>query len=158
MKRTWLSLAVGVFLGFLCLVGTGLAVYIFAPERSGPSVVSPQVTVLSAPSLAPTAIPTATIPPEMLATIANLPPDPGTAIQVGMSIHISGTGGDGLRVREAPGVNSAPLFLAAENEEFLVVSGPETSDNLNWWFIKAPYDEKRQGWAAANYLAPNPIP
>lgn len=156
MRNTWISLGVGVFLGFLCLAGVALAVYIIPSAQPGNTNINPQVTILSAPSLAPTAIPTATIPPEVLATLVNLPPDPGSAIQVGMSIHISGTGGDGLRVREAPGVNSTPLFLAAENEEFQVVSGPETVDHLTWWFIQAPYDDNRKGWAAANYLAPNP--
>jgi hypothetical protein len=100
-------------------------------------------------------IPTETLAPETIATLANLPPDPGSTIQVGMTVHISGTGGDGLRIRKDPGVDATPLFLGADNEEFVVKDGPQKVDNLTWWYIEAPFDEKRQGWAAANYLAPN---
>jgi hypothetical protein len=153
--KTWASIIAGIIIGMLCLGAVVLAVIFITPSNRQYSIITPQITVIQAPSLAPVVIPSATIPPEVMATLAQLPPDPGSAIQVGMTVHISGTGGDGLRIRKEPGVNATPLFMGADNEEFIVKDGPQTADNLTWWYIVAPFDEKRQGWAAANYLAPN---
>lgn len=153
--KTWVSIIAGIVTGMICLGAIVLAILFLTPSRRDYPIITPQITIIQAPSLAPVAIPTATIPPEVMATIANLPPDPGNAIQVGMTVHISGTGGDGLRIRKEPGVNATPLFLGADNEEFIVKDGPRSVDNLTWWYIEAPFDAKRQGWAAANYLTPN---
>jgi len=37
-------------------------------------------------------------------------------------------------------------------EVFEVKDGPKMADNFTWWFLEAPYDPGRSGWAAANYL------
>lgn len=73
-------------------------------------------------------------------------------ISLGMYVQIKGTGGDGLRLRIAPGVGSDPLFLGMEAEVFLVQDGPKLSDGYTWWFLVAPYDSSRKGWAASEYL------
>jgi hypothetical protein len=39
-----------------------------------------------------------------------------------------------------------------DDEVFQVKDGPKQVDNLIWWFLQAPYDTTRNGWAAANYL------
>ncbi len=67
-------------------------------------------------------------------------------------VKIQGTGGAGLRIRSEPGTNTEVMFLANESEVFLVIGGPETVDGLLWWKLATPYDENRQGWAAADYL------
>jgi hypothetical protein len=67
-------------------------------------------------------------------------------------VKIQGTGGAGLRIRSEPGTKSEVIFLANESEVFLVIGGPETVDGLLWWKLATPYDENRQGWAAADYL------
>lgn len=154
MKSRWIAVVAGFLLAVACLAA---GVIFFSLQQPGTRVyqpVTPAITLIAAPSLQPTIQPTATLPQEMLATLASLPPDPGASIGVGMNVHIAGTGGDGLRVRESPGVDATPLFLAAENEEFIIIEGPQSVNNLNWWYIKAPYDDQRQGWAAANYLSP----
>jgi hypothetical protein len=155
MSKTWVSVLVGLVIGVVCLGAIVLGILLFTPSDREYSFVTPEVVIISAPSLPPVVIPTETLAPETIATLANLPPDPGSTIQVGMTVHISGTGGDGLRIRREPGVDATPLFLGADNEEFIVKDGPQIVDNLTWWYIEAPFDEKRQGWAAANYLAPN---
>lgn len=157
-SKSLLSLFIGILIAIICLVSIVILYFLITPSNRQFALITPQVTILSAPFVPTIVPPTATIPPEVAATLAVLPPDPGNAIQVGMTVHISGTGGDGLRVRKEPGVNADPLFLGAENEEFVVKDGPKSVDNLTWWFISAPFDEKRQGWAAANYLTPIPNP
>ena len=74
-------------------------------------------------------------------------------IRVGIYVQISGTGGDGLRLRKEPGTNSEILFLGYESEVFEVTNGPQEIDGYVWWHLTAPYDKGRNGWAAANYLS-----
>jgi len=33
-----------------------------------------------------------------------------------------------------------------------VVDGPEQADGFIWWYLEAPYDTSRSGWAASQYL------
>jgi hypothetical protein len=44
-------------------------------------------------------------------------------------------------------------FVANESEVFQVIDGPVKKDNLIWWKLVTPYDQARQGWAAADYLS-----
>jgi len=68
-------------------------------------------------------------------------------------VQITGTGGDGLRLRSEPGLGNTIRLVAMESEVFLVLEGPQTGDGLTWWYLAAPYDETRRGWAVSNYLA-----
>ncbi len=83
--------------------------------------------------------------------------DPGQVVE-GISaqryVKIEGTSGVGLRIRSAPGTDSETIFVANESEVFLVIGGPQYANDLVWWQLTTPYDESRQGWAAADYLVP----
>jgi hypothetical protein len=74
-------------------------------------------------------------------------------IAVDMFVQITGTGGDGLRLRSGAGTGNPPRFLGYEAEVFRVKDGPIFADGFTWWFLEAPYDPNRSGWAAATYLA-----
>ncbi len=74
-------------------------------------------------------------------------------IQVGVYVQIIGTGVNGLRIRTSPGTTTEVIFIAGELEIFDVVGGPIDQDGYTWWQLAAPYDESRQGWAAADYLS-----
>jgi hypothetical protein len=71
---------------------------------------------------------------------------------VGAYVQITGTGGDGLRLRADPGLEGEVRFLALESEIFQVTDGPRQEGDYTWWFLVAPYDDKVKGWAVANYL------
>jgi hypothetical protein len=58
----------------------------------------------------------------------------------------------GLRLRSGPGISSQPRFLGKEDEVFQVRDGPRFADEFTWWYLVAPYDEHRSGWAASKYL------
>jgi hypothetical protein len=73
-------------------------------------------------------------------------------ISVGDYVQITGTEGQGLRLRSGPGTSNPPRFLGMEAEVFLVKDGPKQSDGFTWWFLEAPYDPDRSGWAASSYL------
>lgn len=76
---------------------------------------------------------------------------PGS-IGIGVFVQVSGTGGDGLRLRTGPGLTSEMQFLGLDGELFQVGDGPVDQDGYTWWFVVGSYDETRQGWAAAEFL------
>lgn len=73
-------------------------------------------------------------------------------ISIGTYVKISGTGGDGLRLRDVPGLGGNVLTLGEETEVFLVDNGPRDVDGYTWWYLKGHYDETRQGWGVVDYL------
>ena len=110
---------------------------------------------------APTATNTSAAPSP---TPTGTPPVTVDGISVGVYVQISGTEGQGLRLRSGPGTTHQPRFLGMDAEVFLVKDGPQDGDNFTWWYLEAPYDPGRSGWAASSYLTvinqpvPTPTP
>ena len=96
----------------------------------------------------PTLIPSETPTPE---PGTPLPPPEG-AININAIVEVNGTGTDGLRVRDQPGLQGKILFVAIESEVFRVIEGPQESDGYTWWLIVSPFDESIKGWVVSNYL------
>ena len=71
---------------------------------------------------------------------------------VGAYVQVTGTGGDGLRLRDQPGLNGNVLLVASEAEVFRLEDGPVEMDGYTWWSLIGPFDETRRGWGVANYL------
>jgi len=99
----------------------------------------------------PTATQTHTPQPGLVAT--NTPQPPGdSTIVTGGYIKITGTGGDGLRLRLEPGLKGQIQFVAAENEIFLVENGPQESDGYTWWYLIGVKNETVRGWAVSDFI------
>ena len=143
-------------LGFACLltvitlIGFGLTASPRADLEAAPAA----LTLIPAPTS--TALFTATPTLDPFAQFT--PTIPANYIAVGSYVQISGTGGDGLRIRSAPGLIGQFLFLGEDSEVFKVEDGPKDADGYIWWYIVAPYDTSRAGWAAANFLTVVPPP
>jgi hypothetical protein len=73
-------------------------------------------------------------------------------ITIGAFVQITGTEGAGLRIRSGAGTDQQPLFVGLDAEVFRIKDGPKDADGFTWWFLEAPYDSKRAGWAASKYL------
>jgi hypothetical protein len=128
-----------------------IGVEFFRPSPPSTRVPTAIITVFPAPSATPSHVPT--LQPTQTDTISAFPsPLPGV-IAIGGYVQITGTGGDGLRLRSEPGLGNTIRLVAMESEVFLVLEGPQTADGLTWWYLAAPYDETRRGWAVSNYLA-----
>ena len=111
------------------------------------------LTMIPAPTHTPNAPLVPTLDPSLVTpTLA-----PGT-IGIGAYVQISGTEGEGLRIRSIAGLTGDTVFFGGESEVFLVRDGPQTADGYTWWYLVAPYDENRAGWAAADFLAVVPSP
>lgn len=149
----WASLGAlgGAFVFVVAVVVTG-AVRGGAQDVTPPT---PMVTVIANPTATPTS------PPAPSATAMPLPadtptPDPsaGTGFGTGDRVEVSGTGGDGLRVRGEAGLSAAVRFMAWENEVFEVQAGPREADGHSWWYLVSLLDAAKSGWAVGDYLRP----
>ncbi len=119
-----------------------------APDTFAAMTVIPAATstpVLLLPTFTPPFVPTPTTTPL-----------PGT-LAIGGYVEISGTS-VGLRIRSAPGLDAPPLFIGADSEVFQIKDGPRQADGYTWWYLVAPYDNTRAGWAVQDYLVPIPPP
>lgn len=142
---------------FACLLTViTLAWYGFSASSQGtdPGFAPADLTMIPAPTSTPLITPTMTPDPFQLGT----PTIPAGVVAVGGYVQITGTGGDGLRLRSAPGLTSELLFLGEDAEVFQVRDGPQEVNGYVWWYLVAPYDESRAGWAAANFLSVVPPP
>ncbi|CAG0999988.1 hypothetical protein ANAEL_02884 [Anaerolineales bacterium] len=137
------------------LVIITLVVIGFTSPRLSPEVgfAPADLTLIPAPTHTPNVTPTPTLDPNLVTPT----PDPNT-VSVGGYVQISGTEGEGLRIRSAPGLTGETVFFGSESEVFNVRDGPQTADGYTWWYLVAPYDETRAGWAAADFLAVVPSP
>ena len=77
---------------------------------------------------------------------------------VGGTVVIAGTGGDGLRLRFSPGLESKVRLLSSEGEIFEIMDGPQEMDGYNWWYLENPQDRTRRGWGVADFLEPAQTP
>ena len=139
-------------------VGVGVILFIAAvvlllmtrtlPTPTG--VPTAAITVVAFPS----ATPVSTSTPSGLKDPTVLPepsPQPG-GIHPGALVQITGTGGDGLRLRVEPGLENEILFIGPESEVFRVQDGPAEVDDFIWWYLISPDNSSRQGWAVSDYL------
>jgi hypothetical protein len=144
-----LILGGGLFVGLLILMDNS------RPPRIQAGAVTAVLTVI--PSISETVTPTSS---DIFATDTSPETptlEPGS-IGVGVFVQVSGTGGDGLRLRKGPGLEYEMQFLGLEGELFQIGDEPVDADGYTWWFVVGSYDETRQGWAAADFLefVPNP--
>lgn len=143
------ALAVTSLLTLITAIAIGLT---SSPQQTSTIGFAPaDLTVIPAPTGTSSAPPTPTIDP-----FAS--PTPPAGIAIGNYVQISGTEGQGLRIRAEPGLDGAFQFLAYDSEVFLIQEGPQEVDGYTWWHLIAPYDETRTGWAAADFLTYIPAP
>ena len=151
----WVMLgAIVVASGLVVLAG--LLIFFTPPPAASTKVPSAQLTIIPAPTA------TATRPPVITTPTSTAAPVVG-GFSVGSYVQISGTDGAGLKLRAGAGTNQTMLFVGMDSEVFLIKQGPQEADGFTWWFLEAPYDPSRSGWAASKYLTvveapPTPIP
>jgi hypothetical protein len=151
LVNKWVILGALAFAGLLLLI-TAIAIGLTSARRtSDVGFVPADVTVIPAPTGTSGAPPTPTIDP-----FAS--PTSPAGIAIGNYVQINGTEGQGLRIRAEPGLGGEFQFLAYDSEVFVIQDGPREVDGYVWWYLVAPYDETRVGWAAADFLTYIPEP
>lgn len=143
------SFAVAGALMLFTLISIGWTSPHFSPDVG---FVPADLTMIPAPTNTASVLPTPTFDP-----LASPSPSP-QGIAVGGYVQINGTDGDGLRIRSTAGLDGETVFRGEEAEVFIVREGPQSADGYTWWYLVAPYDETRTGWAVADFLAVVPPP
>jgi hypothetical protein len=147
----WVILGALLLTGFLLLI-TAISIGLTAAHQASEVGFAPaDVTMIPASTSTSSAPPTPTIDP-----FAS--PTSPAGIAMGNYVQITGTEGQGLRIRKAPGLDGEFEFLAYDSEVFTVQDGPRDVDGYVWWYLVAPYDDSRVGWAAADFLTYVPAP
>jgi len=147
----WVILGALLLTGFLLLI-TAISIGLTAAHQASEVGFAPaDVTMIPASTSTSSAPPTPTIDP-----FAS--PTSPAGIAMGNYVQITGTEGQGLRIRKAPGLDGEFEFLAYDSEVFVVQDGPRDVDGYVWWYLVAPYDDSRVGWAAADFLSYVPAP
>ena len=119
------------------------------PAQTPTGLVTAILTVIPAP----TETPPPPAPENTPTPNGDVPQSPGTGVlYVGAYVQVTGTGGDGLRIRSGPGLSFEQQYLGLESEVFEIIAGPQDADDYIWWHLAAPYDNNINGWAVANYL------
>ncbi len=124
------------------------------PPRPDPAGLMAAMTVIPAPT-GTAASEVATVDPYAPTPTPTLAPG---QLTTGIYVQIVGTGGIGLNIRSAPGLDSRQQFMGFDSEVFLIADGPRERDGYTWWYVVSNYDDGRAGWAAANFLEAIPAP
>jgi hypothetical protein len=148
LSKSWMAIGAGILLGALVfVVALAIALSLRTDEAA-----NFEVTAVYTIIAAPTSTPPLNILQQSTLTPTEYPELNTSGIRVGSYVQVYGTGGEGLRLRAKPGTASSALFLAMEEEVFQVLDGPLPADGYVWWYLQAPYDKNRSGWAAASFL------
>jgi hypothetical protein len=154
-RAGWLLwVALGAALGF-GLLAVWLGVAATGRAAVGPAPAAPLVTVIPFPTGTPVPSATPTPPPETsIPATSNAPDASPDVLHTGMLVAVSGTEGDGLRLRALPGVDADVNLIGLESEVFEIREGPVEAAGRTWWYLVNPYDSTKFGWGASEYLVP----
>lgn len=150
----WVLLALVALFSVVCGV---IWSYVYLTR---PTATSLQPTASAVFSVVTAAAPATETPNPTLILVASetpvltptLPAGPVGEISIGTQVQVVGTGTDGLRLRQGAGLDFPVNYLGIEYEVFTVLDGPQQVDDFTWWFLVAPDDDTRNGWAVENFL------
>jgi hypothetical protein len=143
---------IGVILGGLAL---GLLFIVISLTRAYriESSQEPEITVITAETYTSEVHETATKDQMQNPVPTGTPGIPqGADFEVGEIVQVSGTAGQGLSLRNEPGLSAVIDGYGMEDEIFEVRGGPIEKDDYRWWFLISPYDDTKQGWGVGTYL------
>lgn len=139
----WVLLG-GILVAAGLIVLLGLLIFFMPPPPSQAQLNQTVLTVIVAPS--PTVSPTVPLFTSTPTAVSI------GGVTIGSYVQITGTQGEGLRLRAGPGTDNAMRFVGMDDEVFRVKDGPKSADGFSWWYLEAPYDPSRSGWAASKYF------
>lgn len=146
--RFWMLVG-AVSIAFFLLLLTGVLVFL-GKRRAVPAQLPAVLEIIPAVTNTPQPVPGTESPANDPG--AGEPGQHGVGLAVGVYVQISDTGGDGLRLRNQPGLEGTVLMVAGESEVFKIEDGPVEMDNYKWWYLVGPFDQTRKGWGVDTYL------
>jgi len=150
--NVWIIFGAFIVASFLLLVSM-ILLWVTRPSPISKTASTAELIIIEAPTATPKPV-TATLLLETTMTPSTGTPqsEQNIDIIIGVRVQIKGTGGDGLRFRDEPSLDSDVRFIGDEAEVFLVDEGPVSAEDYTWWHLIGVFDEARQGWAVSDYL------
>ena len=152
-RRKWLAIALVAIVMLAALAATVLAVMLLGRDSPPVGAASPTPTVQPTPTLTPEPSPSPTAEPTPIPTPE---PTPQTELTDGLSHLDYGARAtvavDRLRVRYRPSTEADTATVTTAGQEMLILSGPITADEYEWYFVEIADREERDvpmGWVAA---------
>jgi hypothetical protein len=108
--------------------------------------------IIAAPTFLPSTQTSQTISDTLAVENSKLTPSHGD-IKNGIVVQVTGTGGDGLRMRVSPGLEYDVVFVAKDGDIFRVADGPQEGSGYTWWYLISPLDDSIRGWVVVNFLS-----
>lgn len=139
------AIAMMGLLGILSAAGLGTSVLAALPTPTPTPTATPTQTATPTASATATATATSSATP----TPTHTPTATPTATNTPPSAIVLGTGLQGAIIRDAPG--GSPVDLVSENEQLLVIGGPELLEEQQWWQVRK--QDGTEGWLVGRYLA-----
>jgi len=149
LNKNWIFALLSILIAIALIIGIfGLMMLI--PQNPQNDSQIAEVRVIEAPTSTPFLLPTfiPTVLPGSTAGDGQI-----GGFFVGAYAQITGTSGDGLSIRSAPGRSNSIIFIGLDSELFKVVDGPVENEGFVWWKVEAPYDSSRTGWCVQDYLS-----
>lgn len=149
MNKKWVYIILSLLMSIVIILSI-FGLLLLIPESEQKDIPLANVEIIEAPTSTPFLLPTF-----LPTTIAENNPVNGNSngIYVGGYAQISGTSGDGLSIRSAPGISNTIHFIGLDSELFKIVDGPVENEGYTWWKVEAPYDGTRTGWCVQDYLS-----
>ena len=158
----WLWLGLGVIVTIAAIIfSLSLAnTFLARPPLSVSVGATPTIIYLTAPP-SPVPSPTRILPtPTPIPTLTPIPTPnratPPPQVQVDFFAEVANTDGIGVVVRGGPNVSNIQITLADEGTVILVIGGPETGGDFEWWQVRLA--DSTEGWVAAQFLEPASAP
>jgi hypothetical protein len=149
MKKNWIIIIIVALITILS-VSLIFILLMLIPQEKETTLPVAVVSFIEAPSSTPILLSTwtPTSPPQ-----ENVESDNTSEFQINNYVQISGTEGEGLRIRSGPGRDNSVFFIGLDSELFKIIDGPIENDGYIWWHLEAPYDTSRNGWSVQDYLS-----
>ena len=144
--------AAGGTLGLIVLVTAVVLGRLRGVSWSASHPIEPALTLIPLPSATAAIALEPTLQGSAAPTASPEPTRPQLPLSQGALVQVAGTGGEGLRLRERPGLDAPIKFLGLESEVFQLREGPVEQDGFTWWLLENPYDAAKFGWAVGDFL------
>jgi len=149
MDKKWVYILLSLFISMVILTIV-VTLFLLLPNPKDETLPITIIEVIEAPSSTPFILSTFKPTPSSTSSISN---GNSSGIHIDGYAQISGTSGDGLSIRNGPGISFPVNFVGLDSELFKIIDGPIEGDSYIWWKVEAPYDTSRNGWCVQDYLS-----
>jgi hypothetical protein len=137
----------GIIVFIILLIGIVILASLFSFPLNNSQIIESEITIIAYSTSIPV------VNPQIDKAISIPTLDSKNIIYTkGLRVFIHGTDGEGLRIHQLAGQDSPTIYLANEDDLYIISDGPIITGGYVWWQIKSLSAEEIVGWAAQDFL------